>query len=587
MAWSYSYHPRSIDFYEDKWRFAWHRDCSISEVKSLSAGTIRLFLEVTTSEFGVYGRWSGDYDYGYVWETNGDTISCDGETITIVAPFVVTRDNASYSGYVDVPNSWAGKTVTLKIADDTTGESVTLGASKTFTLTTNAGAGSTINVNRAASNVGTTGNIASGAIIYNGDALTINFVPDPNYEVLVHTVNGATFISGNTYTVSSDVSVISTARLLASDVGATDANIGATSTITITRYGDYIHSLQYSFGGLSGYITENGSLSATEVKFSSTSVAFTVPTSFYNEIPNASSGVCTITCRTYENASSSQTLGDPKSCTFVASVSPATSSPTVAGTVVDTNTTTVALTGDNGKLVRYLSSALCTITATARNGASIVSKTINGQAVDSNNQITISGDNLNNGTFRFTATDSRGLSTTTEVAVTLIPYVKLTCNPEFSRNTPTDGNVNLTFNGKMYTGEWRSGVNNRLTIRFRYRVNDASQNYSDWVGISNQYTMQTSGYFSGTGTSQSAIALARPEQGENGYDYRNAYRFQIEVTDGDGTNVCSTVTREFVVQQGIPVFDWGKNDFRFNVPIKIGNTELTEAQLLSLLALLS
>lgn len=586
MAWSYSYHPRSIDYFYDKWRFAWYRDCSISQVKSLSAGTIRLFLEVTTSEFGVYNRYTGAYDSGYVYTTSGDTISCDGETITIVAPFVVTRDNASYSGYVDVPNSWAGKTVTLEIADDTTGESVTLGASMTFTLTTNAGAGSTINVNRAASNVGTTGNIASGAIIYNGDALTINFVPDSNYEVLVHTVNGATFTSGNTYTVSSDVSVISTARLLASDVGATDANIGATSTITITRYGDYIHSLQYSFGSLSGYITANGSLSATEVKFSSTSVAFTVPTSFYNEIPNASSGVCTITCRTYENASSSQTLGNPKSCTFIASVSPATSSPTVAGTVVDTNTATAALTNDSSRLVRYLSSALCTITATAKNGANIVSKTINGQAVDSNDQITISGDDLNTGSFRFTATDSRGLSTTTNVSLILIPYVKLTCNPEFSRNTPTDGNVNLTFNGKMYTGEWRSGVNNRLTIRFRYRVNDPNENYSSWVDISSQYTMQSSSYFSGQGTSQSAIALARPS-GENGYDYRNAYRFQIEVTDGDGTNVCSTVTREFVVQQGIPVFDWGKNDFRFNVPIKIGNTELTGAQLQSLLALLS
>ena len=583
MAWSYSEQSRDAGYIDDSQNLqvCWRRSWTLTETVGETVGKIRLLLEVNTTEFWTSknGGWNN-----YAEECT-DSIVCDGEEIIIVAKRTMNSNNVNYSVYFEVPNEWAGKIVTLKIADGII-NNVLFSVSKTYTITTNAGAGSTINVNRAASNVGTTGNIASGAIIYNGDALTINFVPDSNYEVLVHTVNGATFTSGNTYTVSSNVSVISTARLLASDVGATDANIGATSTITITRYGDYIHSLQYSFGSLSGYIAANGSLSATEVKFSSTSIAFTVPTSFYNEIPNASSGVCTITCRTYENASSSQTLGDPTSCTFVASVSPATSSPTVAGTVVDTNTATAALTNDSSKLVRYLSSALCTITATAKNGASIVSKIINGQAVDGNNQITISGDDLNTGLFRFTATDSRGLSTTTNVSVTLIPYVKLTCNPEFSRNTPTDGNVNLTFNGKMYTGEWRSGISNRLTIRFRYRVNDPNENYSSWVDISSQYTMQSSSYFSGQGTSPSAIALARPS-GENGYDYRNAYRFQIEVTDGDRTNVCSTVTREFVVQQGIPVFDWGESDFRFNVPIKIGNTELTEAQLQSLLALLS
>ena len=78
----------------------------------------------------------------------------------------------------------------------------------------------------------------------------------------------------------------------------------------------------------------------------------------------------------------------------------------------------------------------------------------------------------------------------------------------------------------------------------------------------------------------------------------DATRAFIEAHDGDGTTVCRTVTTEAGIREGTPVFDWGKTDFKFNVPITIsssiyspsitiGGTSITEEQLQQLLALLS
>ena len=144
------------------------------------------------------------------------------------------------------------------------------GTSK-FTLSVSAGTGSTVTVNRTTSALGTslaaTGNLSNGASVYKGDKLQITFTPSTNYGIDKHTVNGTAFTSGNTHTVSANVTVVATAYLLASDVGATDANIGAKSTITVTKYNtNYYHSLQYSFGNLSGYITSSGGVQSTEAK---------------------------------------------------------------------------------------------------------------------------------------------------------------------------------------------------------------------------------------------------------------------------------------------------------------------------------
>jgi hypothetical protein len=85
-----------------------------------------------------------------------------------------------------------------------------------YKLTTNAGSGSTITVNRSSSPIGgaSAGNISSGATLYPDDVLKISFTASAGYELVTHTVNNSSFQSGNTVTVSGNVSVATTTKML-------------------------------------------------------------------------------------------------------------------------------------------------------------------------------------------------------------------------------------------------------------------------------------------------------------------------------------------------------------------------------------
>lgn len=521
---------------------------------------------------------SNEASWSFTWNGNGGTTS----TIEFTVNDLVWLSGRSVYLYLYDHSLGYGTSYNINAVRCQGSQNGTLYYDAAYKLTVSAGTGSTVTVRRQKSDFLETGTIGNNSSVYSTEELLITAAPDSNYRITSLLVNNASFPSGNTHVVSGNVNVVSTAQVLSSSVGATDANIESVSAITVTKYDNaYVHSIQYSFGGLSGYITASGGTSSSEVKFGNTSISFTVPSSFYAQIPNAQYGTCTITCKTYSSASSTEQLGSSTTCTFVATASPERCAPTVSGTVIDTNSVSIALTGDSSKIVRYVSSAECTVDAAARNGATIASKSINGTAPDANNKLVITGDSLASGAFVFSATDSRGYTATTNVTADFIPYVKLTCNPVFTRTTPTGGGVSLTFNGKAFPGAWRSGVNNRLTIKYRYKKS-GDTSYSRWVTLSSGYTLQSSGY-----STTAPIQLEDTNGNTDTFDYRYSYAFQINVSDGDGTNTCQTVTRDATIQKGTPVFDWGENDFRFNVPIKIGSTTLTEAQLQSLLALIS
>ena len=433
---------------------------------------------------------------------------------------------------------------------------INLSSIATYTLSISAGTGSNITVNRTASGYAGTGNLSNGARLYYNDKLKITFTPSTNYAISTHTVNNSTFSSGNTYTVSGNVSVKATAQVLASSIGATDANIGSTSTITITKYNSsYYHSIQYKFGSLSGYITSSGGTQSTEVKFSNTSVAFRIPTSFYAEIPNAKTGKCTITCRTYSSSGSTSVLGNATTCTITLT---ATGAPDVSGTVVDTNTTTVALTGSNSKLIRYKSTATATISATSKNSSSIVSKFINGSTVSDNTKVY---NNCSETSFVFKAVDSRGYSTSVTKTPTVVAYIQLTINPVLLRPTPTGSNITMSFSGDFYRGSFGAATNT-LTIRYRYKESGGS--YGAWKTVESTKIV----FGSRSYTSSETFAL------DDEFNYQKEYQFQVQAVDGTSEYPLSTVTKNITVPRGIPVFDWGENDFNFNVPVMIDNVNL-------------
>lgn len=324
----------------------------------------------------------------------------------------------------------------------------------------------------------------------------------------------------------------------ASTIGATAANIGEVSTITVTRKASaFTHSIQYKFGSVTGYIKADGSVQSSEVKITALSIPFTVPTSFYAQIPNATSGTCTLTIKTY---SGSTQIGEAQTATFKATASKAACAPSVSGEMYDTLAATVNLTGSEYKLIRYCSKVACTITANAKNSASIKSKKIGDTEVTED---TLYISNIETDTVDFSATDSRGYTTTVSVKRTMVNYIKLTNNVQLVRNDPTSGKATLTIWGDYFNGNFGVADN---TLSVKYRLKQASGAYGEYQTVS-------------ASIDGNAYEVVVPLEG---LDYEYAYTAQVVVADA-----LNSVTKAVTVSQGIPVFDWGEKDFRFNLAL--------------------
>lgn len=336
----------------------------------------------------------------------------------------------------------------------------------------------------------------------------------------------------------------------ASTIAATDANVGSTCMIAVNKKSDsYTHSIKYTFGSLSGYVTTDGGTSSSEVKISQASIGFTVPTAFYDQMGSDKTKDCMLTCTTY---SGSTKIGDVTTATFAVTVTDA-SAPTVSGTIKDINPVSKSLTGNENILIRFVSTARCTITAEAKDSATISEKKINGEVVTG---ATLDIQNVEFGTIPFYAKDSRGYETTVEVvAADIVPYVILTCNPRIVRTDQAAGKAMIYINGNFYDGTFGFEPNN-LTMMVTYKTGDTDNFvYVDPViGENGEYTV---------------------EQEISGLDYEKNYTFTVTVSD----NV-STIVKTVPVGRGIPVFDWGQSDFYFNVPVFVQDCRLYAGQVL-------
>lgn len=120
---------------------------------------------------------------------------------------------------------------------------------KEFTLSLNQGSNTTVTVTRTSSPYKETwtGIVGTNDIIYYGDVLTITYSVSSGYAIQTHTINGATFNSGDSITVTSNIAIETSA-------------IASTSWHTIWSGTRYI----YNNGVLSG-ITLAGSNYPTRV----------------------------------------------------------------------------------------------------------------------------------------------------------------------------------------------------------------------------------------------------------------------------------------------------------------------------------
>jgi hypothetical protein len=330
---------------------------------------------------------------------------------------------------------------------------------------------------------------------------------------------------------------------MALKVECTTAYIGTAPVITVSGLDATYHiDVTWEFGSQSGTI-------ATKTKQTRFDDYIWSPY-FYNEIPNATSGVGLLIVEAYYGS----TLKARAVTEFTVLVNTASSAPSIAlPSVVDFNDTTIALTGDNSKLVRYRSTALLTVRATAHNGASIAEIVVtNGdKAADGSGENTFYFINVENERFNIKVTDTRGLVTSityTVPAERIIEYTPLTCHIG-NEKPDTDGKLELSCSGNyfndMFTNNSNIGVMNELSVYCRYKARNGT--FGDWqlmtiTSISNgQYIAK--------------ITIT-------GLDYRTKYIFE-----------CLAVDRVMNVSSGentivsIPVFHWSDNDFVFEVPV--------------------
>lgn len=309
-----------------------------------------------------------------------------------------------------------------------------------------------------------------------------------------------------------------------SSVTCTDGNIESSVSININRASDsFTHTLRYDFGNLKNQTIATGV---------GTSYGWTLPTSFYAQIPNAKSGVGTVYCDTY----SGSTLIGTSSCNFTAYTDESKCKPTVTATIIDSNDTTYALTNDRNKFIKGYSNAKVTISATAmpvNSGSTITSRKVTcGDGKEGyGTEVTLYG--VESGNFTVSATDSRlpnGYTTSTPYTKTLIPYVKLTLNPTFYRPEPTTGEVKLQLSGNYFNGSF-GATNNSLTVKYRYKESGGS--YGDYKTVTVAITNNTYSLNLSLGT---------------GFDYQKSYDFEIVATDK-----LNTVTKTAHVSEGIPM----------------------------------
>lgn len=320
----------------------------------------------------------------------------------------------------------------------------------------------------------------------------------------------------------------------ASILRAADGNIGGSTVLAVVKKNSaYSHSIFCKFGELWGYVTEKGQFSEREVIFSADQVIFQIPEAFFWQIPGAKNGQCHLYLQTYDG---DVPVGLPHEAVFTATAEEVNCGPIITGRVVDVNEATMNLTGDSGVLVRFMSDALCSVETQTQYGAGIVETKIAGQTVQ-NGELLLP--RMEQETVTFAVTDSRGYHAQAECHCPLIPYVKLSAEAAAKRES-LGSNATVSVSGDCYCGSF-GAKENTVTVE----VSTDGVHY-----IPAEVTLGENRY--------SAFAEF-PD-----VDYTRNHTIYVRVKD-----CLMQREKNLTLKKGVPVFDWGEQDFAFHVPVQM------------------
>ena len=283
-------------------------------------------------------------------------------------------------------------------------------------------------------------------------------------------------VSGDSVRVEAPLTLTTIPRKSTATISGTP-NIGSQITINTNRKSNsFTHTLTYTFGSLSGTIATNVGASTT----------WTIPTSFYAQIPNATSGTMVITCKTYNGTTLVGTTTTNVTC-YVTN-----SNPTFNVAYQDTNSTTTTITGNNQQIIQNKSTVQFNITsASAKNSATLSSVKITINGVTQTKSISSATLNFDYGVVNVAQNinasvqliDSRGLSTTKQVTLTILPWSNPTAIITLLRKSnyysETDIKVDANYSSLA--------SHNTISIKYRYKKTTTST-WSSYVNLSDNVT---------------------------------------------------------------------------------------------------
>lgn len=303
--------------------------------------------------------------------------------------------------------------------------------------------------------------------------------------------------------ISKTVTLPTIPRASTPTLSASSIAMGSSLTITTNRAStSFTHTLTYSFGSASGTIASSVGASTT----------WTPPIDLANQIPSATSGKCTITCKTYNGS----TLIGTKTVTVELKV-PDSVVPSISSIALSEAGSTPSSWGcyvQNKSKLKVVTTASGSYSSTIKSYkiTGIDSTTYSSSSFTSN-ILTSSGTK----TITATVTDSRGRTATKTTTYTCVAY----SNPSISNTSVTRCNSDGTDNEEgtyvKYTFKASvSSVNSKNGYEFKIGYKKSSDSSYTYVTIAND----------GYSLDKSNVVLSDVTFSEN-----SSYDFQFKVND--------------------------------------------------------
>lgn len=463
------------------------------------------------------------------------------------------RFSGTYSG-VSIGTITASTTVTLNSIDrsaPTVSCSVSGITANGFTISASSSA--TSDIWQYSLNGGTSWTQFSTTAGTSASVTLSSLSPNTTYSVRVRARKRTNQVYGTSSTVSAKTlggAVILSCGSFSAD--AATISLSLRVTVYNSAYTNYITIKN----GSTTYLSLAGCVWSSGTAYRTITLTSSERTTLLNAMASVKSFTATIELVT---KSGSTQIGNASTCTCTVSTSASNSGPTLSGfTFADSYSTTTAITGNNQVLIQDYSRLTVTPgTATARNGASIVSYSAVCSGVTKSNT---SGAALSLGTIgtsgtrdiTLTVTDSRGYTASVTQSVTVVPYSKpRVSSVSLRRTNDIETEMQLVFNGSISPITVDGAQKNSLLyVRYRYKLTSASS-YNAYTSIL--------GSVSATGSSFSYSNLELCN-----LDSEASYDFHLQIRDE--LNSLTSLDLYFVVSQGTPLVALRKKMVGINTP---------------------